>query len=309
MSKIKKLLKKNPLIFAVHQKYQKWKFDKVSELSLTDPEKVSKIRYKNIFGKEPDLENPKTFNEKLLWLKLNKYADDPLVSQCSDKYAVREYVEKCGLGHTLNDLIGAWDKASEIDWKSLPRRFAIKCNHGCGYNLICQDKSKFDTKKAAEQLDAWMEDDFWKEYAEVHYRTIPKKIICEKYLEGKGNALPVDFKIYCFNGEPEYIGNFIERDIVTDDILRGYFDLNWNPSPVFKGEMQPELFERPKTLETMLEYARILAKPFPFVRVDFYEVDGKIYFGELTFTPTGCLATYYTDEAQQKLGELLDVKA
>ncbi len=309
MSNIKKLLKKNPLIFAAHQKYQKWKFDKVSELSLTDPEKVSKIRYKNIFGTEPDLNNPKTFNEKLLWLKLNKYADDPLVSQCSDKYAVREYVEKCGLGHTLNDLIGAWDKASEIDWDSLPQRFAIKCNHGCGYNLICQDKTKFDTKKATEQLDAWMADDFWKEYAEVHYRTIPKKIICEKYLEGKGNALPVDFKIYCFNGKPEYIGNFIERDIVTDDILRGYFDLDWNPSPVFKGEMQPELFERPKTLETMLEYAEILAKPFPFVRVDFYEVDGKIYFGELTFTPTGCLATYYTDEAQQKLGELLDVKS
>ena len=309
MSNIKKLLKKNPLIFAAHQKYQKWKFDKVSQLSLTDPEKVSKIRYKNIFGTEPDLENPKTFNEKLLWLKLNKYADDPLVSQCSDKYAVREYVEQCGLGHTLNDLIGAWDDASEINWDSLPQRFAIKCNHGCGYNLICQDKSKFDTKKATEQLNQWMQEEFWKEYAEVHYRTIPKKIICEKYLEGKGNALPVDFKIYCFRGKPEYIGNFIERDIVTDDILRGYFDLDWNPSPVFKGEMQPELFERPKTLETMLEYAKILAKPFPFVRVDFYEVDGKIYFGELTFTPTGCLATYYTDEAQQKLGELLDVKA
>lgn len=309
MSKIKKLLKKNPLIFAVHQKLQEKKFKMVSEMSLTDPEKVSKIRYKNIFGVEPDLENPKTFNEKLMWLKLNKYADDPLVSQCSDKYAAREYVEKCGLGHTLNELLGAWDRAEDIDWSVLPQRFAIKCNHGCGYNLICQDKSKFDTKKATEQLNAWMKDDFWKEYAEVHYRTIPKKIICEKYLEGKGNALPVDFKIYCFNGEPEYIGNFIERDLVTDEILRGYFDLNWNPSPVFKGEMQPELFERPKTLETMLEYARILAKPFPFVRVDFYEVDGKIYFGELTFTPTGCLATYYTDEAQRKLGELLDVKS
>ena len=140
-------------------------------------------------------------------------------------------------------------------------------------------------------------------------QTIPKKIICEEYLEGKGNALPVDFKIYCFNGKPEFIGNFIERDIVTDEILRGYFDLDWNPSPVFKGEMQPELFDRPKTLEKMLEYAEILAKPFPFVRVDFYEVDGKIYFGELTFTPTGCLATYYTDEAQLKLGELLDVKS
>ena len=307
MSKIKQTLKKNPFIFKVHQKWQKHKFDKVSQMSLTDPEKVSKIRYREVFGAELDLENPKTFNEKLMWLKLKKYANDPLVSQCSDKYAVREYVEKCGLGETLNGLIGVWDKAEDIEWEKLPNRFAIKCNHGCGYNLICQDKTKFDTKKATDQLNAWMKDDFWMEYAEVHYKTIPKKIICEEYLEGKGNALPVDFKIYCFNGKPEYIGNFIERDIVTDEILRGYFDLDWNPSPVFKGEMQPELFERPVTLEKMLEYAEILAKPFPFVRVDFYEVDGKIYFGELTFTPTGCLATYYTDEAQIKLGELLNV--
>lgn len=308
MSKIKETLKKNPVIYRANEKYQKLKFDLVSQLSLISPEKVSRIRYKNVFGTEPDLENPKTFNEKLMWLKLNTYAKDPLVSQCSDKYAVREYVEQCGLGHTLNELIGVWDRAADIEWDRLPNRFAIKCNHGCGYNLICQDKSAFDTKKAAAQLDAWMKDDFWKEYAEVHYRTIPKKIICEKYLEGKKDALPVDYKIYCFHGKPVYIGNFIERDLVTDDILRGYFDLDWKPSDVFRYEMQPELFERPKSLEQMLEYAEILAKPFPFVRVDFYEVDGKIYFGELTFTPTGCLATYYTDEAQVKLGELLHVK-
>ena len=308
MSKIKETLKKNPVIYRANEKYQKLKFDLVSQLSLISPEKVSRIRYKNVFGIEPDLENPKTFNEKLMWLKLNTYAKDPLVSQCSDKYAVREYVEQCGLGHTLNELIGVWDRAADIEWDRLPNRFAIKCNHGCGYNLICQDKSAFDMKKAAAQLDAWMKDDFWKEYAEVHYRTIPKKIICEKYLEGKKDALPVDYKIYCFHGKPVYIGNFIERDLVTDDILRGYFDLDWKPSDVFRYEMQPELFERPKSLEQMLEYAEILAKPFPFVRVDFYEVDGKIYFGELTFTPTGCLATYYTDEAQVKLGELLHVK-
>lgn len=306
MSKIKENLLKNKYIFQLQQKWRKCKFWVVSQLSPLFPELVSKIRYKNIFGKAPDFKNPKTFNEKLLWIKLNKYAKNPLVSQCSDKYASREYVEKCGLAETLNGLIGVWDKAEDIDWEKLPNRFAIKCNHGCGYNLICQDKSKFDIDAATKQLNKWMKDDFWKEYAEVHYKSIPKKIICEEYLEGKGNALPVDYKIYCFNGKPVYIGNFIERDIVTDKILRGYFDLDWKPSKVFRYEMQAELFERPKQLEKMLEYAEILAKPFPFVRVDFYEVDGKIYFGELTFTPTGCLATYYTDEAQIELGELLN---
>ena len=307
MSKIKDTLKRNKYIFEAHQKWQKIKFRMVSQISVISPEFVSKIRYKNIFGTDLDLNNPKTFNEKLMWLKLKKYANDPLVSQCSDKYAAREYVIKCGLEETLNGLLGVWDKAEDIEWEKLPNRFAIKCNHGCGYNIICQDKSKFDISKATEQLNQWMKDDFWKEYAEVHYKKIPKKIICEEYLEGKGNALPVDFKIYCFNGRPVYIGNFIERDIVTDKILRGYFDLDWKPSSVFRYEMQPELFERPKQLEKMLEYAEILAKPFPFVRVDFYEVDGKIYFGELTFTPTGCLATYYTDKAQIELGELLNV--
>ena len=307
MSKIKDTLKRNKYIFEAHQKWQKIKFRMVSQISVISPEFVSKIRYKNIFGTDLDLNNPKTFNEKLMWLKLKKYENDPLVSQCSDKYAAREYVIKCGLEETLNGLLGVWDKAEDIEWEKLPNRFAIKCNHGCGYNIICQDKSKFDISKATEQLNQWMKDDFWKEYAEVHYKKIPKKIICEEYLEGKGNALPVDFKIYCFNGKPVYIGNFIERDIVTDKILRGYFDLDWKPSSVFRYEMQPELFERPKQLEKMLEYAEILAKPFPFVRVDFYEVDGKIYFGELTFTPTGCLATYYTDEAQIELGELLNV--
>ena len=307
MSNLKKKLKQNKIIYALYEKYQKIEYHFLRELTVVAPGVVSKIRYKRNFQRKLNLKNPKYFNEKLMWLKLKKYANDPLVIQCADKYAVREYVEKCGLGHTLVDFLGVWDRPEQIPWDTLPERFAMKCNHGCGYNLICQDKSKLDTKKAEEKLNQWLKDDFWKEYAEVQYRKIPKKIICEGYIEGNEDALPVDYKIYCFNGKPLYIGNFIERDIVTDHIQRGYFDLNWEPSPVFKGEMDPTLFERPDCLEQMLEYAEILSKPFPFVRVDFYEVKGKIYFGELTFTPTGCLATYYTDEAELKLGELLNV--
>lgn len=307
MSKLKNYLKKNDTIMGIHKKWQKLDNQILCRLSVVAPALVSKIRYKRTFQRKLNLKQPKYFNEKLMWLKLKKYANDPLVSQCSDKYAVREYVEQCGLSNILNELIGVWDRVEDIEWGKLPEKFAIKCNHGCGYNIICQDKSQFDTKSAARQLQKWMEEDFWKEYAEVHYKHIPKKIICEKYLEGKGDALPVDYKIYCFNGKPLYIGNFIERDIETDKILRGYFDLDWNPSPVFRYEMDATKFQRPERLEDMLSYAEILSKPFPFVRVDFYEVDGKIYFGELTFTPTGCLATYYTDEAYVKLGEALDV--
>lgn len=307
MSNLKKKLKQNKIIFALYEQYQKMENKFLCELTVVAPEIVSKIRYKRNFQRKLNLKNPKYFNEKLMWLKLKKYANDPLVIQCADKYAVREYVENCGLGHTLVEFLGVWDRPEEIPWDTLPERFAMKCNHGCGYNLICQDKTKLDIKKAEEKLNAWLKDDFWKEYAEVQYRKIPKKIICEGYIEGNDSALPVDYKIYCFNGKPLYIGNFIERDIVTDHIQRGYFDLDWNPSDVFKGEMDPTLFEKPGCLDEMLKYAEILSKPFPFVRVDFYEVKGKIYFGELTFTPTGCLATYYTDKAELELGELLDV--
>ena len=237
-----------------------------------------------------------------------KYANNPLVRQCADKYAVREYIEKCGLEHIINDLLGAWDRPEEIDWDKLPERFVMKCNHGAGYNLVCKDKSKFDIPAAEKKLKKWLKEEYWTEYAEVQYRGIQKKIICEKYLEGKNDALPVDYKIYCFNGKPLYIGNFIERNMEEKFILRGYFDLEWNPSSVFRYEMDVKKFPRPECLEEMISYAEILSKPFPFVRVDFYEVNGKVYFGELTFTPTGCLGTYYTDEAFAQLGDALNIE-
>lgn len=309
LSDLKKRLKKVEWIFNLHQRWIKIKFKLTSQISLISPAVVSEIRYKNSFHRKLNLKNPKYFNEKLMWLKLNRYGNDPLVIQCADKYAVREYIEKCGLGHILNDLLGVWERAEDVEWEKLPKKFAIKCNHGCGYNIICKDKSKFDTAKAEKQLRKWLKEEHWKEYAELHYRKIPKRIICEKYLEGKNDALPVDYKIYCFHGKPKYIGNFIERNMEKHTILRGYFDLDWNPSPVFKfvDDMEVEKFPRPESLEEMLSYAEILSKPFPFVRVDFYEVDGKVYFGELTFTPTGCLGTYYTEKADLELGEMLDV--
>ena len=308
MSKIKQCLKKNETIVGLYKKWQALEFKLISQLSFVSPELVSRIRYKRSFGRRLDLKNPTYFNEKLMWLKLKKYAKNPLVRQCADKFAVREYIEQCGLGHILNDLIGAWDRPEDIDWNALPNRFVIKCNHGAGYNLVCKDKSKFDIAGANEKLKAWLKDEYWIQYAEVQYRGIQKKIICEKYLEGKKDALPVDYKIYCFNGKPLYIGNFIERNMEEKFILRGYFDLDWNPSSVFRYEMDVKKFERPKCLEEMLSYAEILSKPFPFVRVDFYEVNGKVYFGELTFTPTGCIATYYADEAYLQLGEALNVE-
>ena len=274
------------------------------------PTFVSKSKYKSTFRRKLDLKNPVYFNEKLMWLKLNRYANDPMAIQGADKYLVREQVEKAGLGETLNGLIGVWDRAEDIDWDKLPDKFAIKCNHGCGFNLICKDKKSFDTKKASETLNKWLKKGSWREYAELHYRHIEPKIICEDFLGGKDGSLPEDFKLYCFNGKVLFIGHFIERNLEKHSITRGYFDIDWKPSDYFayKDEMDLSKHPRPEGLEKMIEYAEILSKPYPFVRVDFYYVDGKIIFGELTFTPTGCLGAYYAKDAYLELGNALNIE-
>ncbi len=305
---VKQALKSNTVVFSAYKKLLKARRKLLFCFSGVAPRLVSKIQYKSTFKRKLNLDAPVYFNEKLMWLKFNKYKDDPLVSQCADKYAVRAYVEQCGLSHILNELYGVWDRAEEIDWDALPEKFAVKCNHGCGFNLICRDKSGFDTVAASKKLNKWLKTDSWREYAELHYRHIRPRIICEKFLSGKNGELPVDYKLYCFNGRVLYVGNFIERNMEEGTLLRGYFDLDWNPSPVFRYEMDASKFSRPVNLDKMIEYAEILSKPFPFVRVDFYEVDGSIVFGELTFTPTGCLGAYYADDAYLTLGNALKLE-
>lgn len=305
------LIQKYPLIkeLASYKMYVQFRkiFDKF--MSKNFPVTLSKIQYKSIFGRKLNLDNPVYFNEKLMWLKFNRYTNNPVVTQCIDKYAVREYVKKNGLQKILNELYGVWDRVEDVNWDELPNRFVMKCNHGCGFNLICKDKSQLDIEDAKIKLSKWMKSESWTEYAETNYKGIPHKIICEKYIDGLNDTLPVDYKIYCFGGEPKYIGNFIERDIEKDSLVRGYFDIEWNPLSMFKymDDMDISKFPRPACLSDMLNYASILSKPFPFVRVDFYEIANSIVFGELTFTPTGCLANYYTEEGSLKLGQLLKI--
>lgn len=302
-------MRNNNVLKGLYSSFTDFRLFFLRRLSGIAPEYVSKRLYKHRFGKSIDLIHPRNLNEKLMWLKLNRYANDSLVIQCADKYAVRDYVTRCGLSQILNELYGKWDNANDIKWELLPKRFVLKCNHGCGFNIICRDIERFNKKEAIHKLNKWLKTGSWREYAELHYRHIKPCIICEKYLEGKGNSLPVDYKFYCFNGQPLYIGNFIERNIEAGTIIRGYFDLEWKPSKYYKRwkDMDLSKFDKPTCLTEMIEYARILSKPFPFVRVDFYEVDGKVYFGELTFTPTGCLGTYYADDAYIELGNKVDI--
>ena len=167
-------------------------------LAPISPVLCSRWRFRRTFGRPLDLRTPRTLNEKLMWLKLRRYGSDPLVTRCADKYAVRDYVESCGCGDILNELYGAWDRPRDIPWDALPHAFVLKCNHGCGYNILCPDKSTLDREAAVRTLNKWLRHDFWRDFAELQYRPIPKKIVCERFL-GHGDDLP-DYKIYCFHG-------------------------------------------------------------------------------------------------------------
>lgn len=275
-------------------------------LSGVSPKLASHLWYFYCFRKPLNLRSPKTLNEKLMWLKLNTYRNDPLVTQCADKYRVREYIEQVGCPELLNTLYGAWDSAEQIDWDSLPDAFVLKCNHGCGYNILCAEKSKLDIPGTRQLLDQWMHTDFWRVLAEVQYQNIPKKIICEAFL-GDGNPL-LDYKIYCFHGKAEYILVCTEREFGTPKFY--FFNRAWELCPITRdGKKAGGDFtvERPSRLEEMLEYAERLSAPFPFVRVDFYYVEGRIVFGELTFIPSGALDATRLPETDVMFGEMLEL--
>lgn len=267
-----------------------------SACTLISPKFTTCIRYKRAFKKKLNLKEPKTFNEKVLWLKLNRYMNNPLVIQCADKYRVREYISECGLERILVPLIAVYKKASDIEWEHLPQSFVLKWNFGATMNIICPDKDRMDAEKSIKQLSAWGKVRYWLPYAEMQYKYIDKKIVCEKYLSCTETDDIPDYKIYCFNGKPKYILVCFGRTNNTQDVHAKYvfFDMDWNIMPFSEYAINHSNhidFDKPEGLDYAIECAGILAKPFPFVRADFYIVNGQVYFGELTFTPAGGMDT------------------
>ena len=250
----------------------------------------TKVTYFVKFHKPINLKNPKTLDEKIQWLKLNTYLGDKTVTQCADKYAVRDYVKKCSCEEILNDLYFAWDSVDEINWDELPDKFVIKWNFGCGQNLICRDKSKLDIESTKKLLKEWynIHDTFYLAYSEMQYKDIVPKLICEKLIETDDGNLPLDYKLYCFNGEAKYVMLCTERE--TGNPKYYFFDRERNLVRLNKrGLAAPKGFTvtMPEGYDKLFEYADKLTKPFPFVRADFYLEKGQVIFGELTFTPSG----------------------
>ena len=281
-------------------------------LTLISPRLNSLARFYSKFGHLPNLKAPETFNEKLIKLKLEDYNNNPLVKKCADKYAVREFVADRGLAHTLVRLIGVYNNPEEIVWDSLPDRFAMKWNFGCHLNIICKDKSRLDIDNCSKKLASWKKDKYYLKNSELQYKVdeSQKKIIVEEFLDNGNGESPEDIKIYCYDGRPLYIlicSN--RREDGTADYC--YFDSEWNFKRFDTINNDPLLvssIERPINLDQILSYASVLSSGFPFVRVDFYIVNGKIYFGEMTFTPCGCMDQAITDEANKELGRAIIVK-
>ncbi len=262
----------------------------------------TKILYWIVTGRHLNLANPEDFYEKLQWLKLNW--QQPLVSQCADKYAVRKYVVSQGCGDVLNELYGVYERTADIPWESLPNKFVLKCTHGCGYNIICDDKDKLNRVFAWLKLEWWLRSNYGYRYAEYHYLAIKPRIICERYIEPAGGFLPADYKIFCFNGRPYYVATATDRDT---QIKWHFLDMEWKRIDIALPEhTQGELPKRPACWERMVEVAVKLSQPFPFVRVDFYDDDGRAVFGEMTFTPAaGLMRGYYSEAGLKYVGSLL----
>jgi hypothetical protein len=268
------------------------------------PVLLAKLRYRSAWGKWPDLKEPHTFDEKLLWLML--YWRNPLVAECGDKYAMRSYVERHGLGHILPKLYGVYEDSSEIDFNALPDRFVLKCTHGCKCNVFCSEK-KMDFNAARQELDAWMKQDFSRSLGEVHYAKMKPRIICEEFLNEPGIELPIDYKILCFNGKAHCTMVCVQRNANGKPKL-DFFDRDWKvilpySCLSFEGD---SMFPKPTAYEIMIEVAERLSKPFPFVRIDLYSIEGRVVLGEMTFTPGACVsASYMTRISQKHLGLLI----
>ncbi|MBR4531213.1 glycosyl transferase [bacterium] len=255
-------------------------------LTLISPKLNTMACYKAKFNKKLDLNNPQTLNEKNLWLKFNTYWNNPLVKQCADKYLVREYVEKAGCPEILNQLEASFKNPEDLAFDELPDKFALKLNIGCGYNYIVSDKTKENRSDLVKHMQKWMKKakTCYLGYSEMQYKGVEPRFLVEHFLGDENGNLPEDYKFYCLNGKCEMIMFCKDRHADGHGAKYFFMDTDWNMlANVFN---DPNIIvEKPENFKKAIQYAEMLSKPFPYVRVDLYIVGSSIYFGELTFTP------------------------
>ena len=244
-----------------------------------------KLIFKCFMGRKLNLDNPQTFSEKLQWLKL--YNRKPEYTQMVDKYAVKEYVANIIGKEYIIPTLGVWDRVEDIDFDALPNQFVLKTTHAGGGNgvVICRDKSQFDYKAAQKKLNKSMKTNPYFTLREWPYKNVPHRIIAEQYIDNGDKDL-FDYKFFCFNGEPRLCQLISGRE---SKMCIDFYDKKWNHQPFHEPKIYPfskHINKVPENYEKMWNLSEILSKNIPFVRIDFYEVNSRVYFGEITFFPT-----------------------
>lgn len=300
MSKIQSALRflkedRGAFMAAIVQNFFRWLPDKP----------YLKLLYRFKMGHRLDLKNPKTFTEKLQWLKL--YNRRPEYTNMVDKYAVKKYVADIIGEEYIIPTLGVWDKPENINWDSLPNQFVLKTTHGGGGGgvVICKDKQTFNRTDAIAKLNQSMRSDIYSGLREWPYKNVPHRIIAEKFIAPeKGQQDLIDYKIYCFNGEPKLIMTADGR--FSGDKRFGYYDINWKAVDITWGAPRPDKeLPRPAQLQQMLKVAAQLSKGIPHARIDLYNVAGDVMFGEITMFDSSGLEAITPDEMDAYLGSLI----
>lgn len=254
-------------------------------------------------GYSLNLDAPKTFNEKLQWLKVNYR--DPIMTECADKVAVRDRITKeIGEGYLI-DVYGVYNSVEEIDVSKLPKEFVLKPNHSSGRVIICKDKNAENWKENFKLLKKWVKENYYYQNGEWVYKDIKPKIICEKLLDDN----IIDYKFYCFNGRPEFL--YLSQGLGESHktARMNFIDLKWNKTQYQRTDFDEFILlpKKPENFNQMIMISQLLSKRFPFVRVDLFEVEGKIFFSELTFFPGNGMMPFEPIEWDRKLGDMLDL--
>lgn len=258
------------------------------------------------FHKSLDLKNPKTLSERVTYIELHNQS--PLAAECTDKYAVREYVKSKGLENILVPYVGGpWENVEHINFKELTYPCILKATHGCKMNYILNDIQNIDIEKCKQEMSKWLKVSYGSYSIEPHYKLIPHRIYAEQLIDGIDDL--IDYKFHCINGNPEFVLTCSARQANGDAAMAvtlDLYDMEWNHIPEvvsMKNEIAGDgSIKKPETFERMKEIAKILSRDFEFVRVDLYEIKGNILFGELTFSPACCVFPYFSKKFDEEMG-------